>query len=411
VDPGGRLFVADADNHRVVMFDIASLASGAAASRVLGQPNFNTGTTNTSCGGGGSGDENANACGLGVYGVNVEVDEGNGVLYVADPANHRIAVFDVATVTNGEAATKVLGQLDLTTGYDPSSVSLGGSTARDGLVMPMGLDYDPINDRLIATDSGNHRLMVFGSNVGGEPIAVAGEDESTETTQLPDGSVILGITTAIGHDFSVHLPAGTTPLPGGDITITVDDQVGGNNRPRIRVDAKLPPGQTKTITIPKRWGRTLCVIDKTHAEFTQHPQACAGNQIQGTNTRGQCTNHTVNGDPGDGGDAVLGRHTIRVCLDASGGNYVLSGLLHSMVEEMPDATDDVLDDYGQAGDETYEVGVETGGCDAGGSSAGGGLAALALAALGWALMGRSRSTASSVRSARRSLRRGGRRRR
>lgn len=413
VDPGGFVYVGDADNHRVLVFNTTSLATGMAASRVLGQPNFTTATTNTACGGGASGEQNTNACGLGVYGASVEIDEGHDVLYVADAANHRILAFDVATITNGEAATRVLGQGNLATGYDPNLVALGGATARDRLILPMGLDYDPINDRLIVTDSGNHRLTVFGANVGGEPIAVAGNEESTTTTVNANGTTTVGVTTENGDAFTVVLPPGTTPLPGQDITITVDDA--GNNRPRVRVDAKLPPGTTKTIILPKRSGRELCIVDKTHAQFTQHPASCSGNVIQGPAQAGRCASFIVNGDRGDGGDPVNGRHTIKVCVDASGSNFVISGLLHSMVETMPASGgdgDDELEGDGEVVDELDTAGVETGGCDAGGTEPRGALAALALAVLGLALTSltsrtsfrgrRATSRASRVRRAPRS---------
>ncbi len=380
-DPAGRLFVGDAANHRVMVFSTTALVSGAAATRVLGQPGFTSGTPNTACGGGSSGEQNTNACGLGSLGFNLEFDDANDRLYVADTANHRILSFDVASVTNGETAVGVMGQVDYASGYNPSAAALGGATSRSRLTMPFGLAYDAMNDRLIAADGGNHRLVVFGANVGGEPVAIAGDDVSATTVRSPNGTTTIDITTSIGDEFSVVLPPGTTPLPGSDITITVDN-VNGVNRPRIRVDAQLPPGTTKSITLPKTSGRSVCIVDKTHAVFTQHPSgACAGNEVQGPSQGGLCTSHTVDGDPGDNGDPVRGRHIVRVCLNSARTAYTLTGLLHSAVQMMPDRRNDELDEPEDGEVFEDEQGVATGGCDAGGGGPGAALAAL-LAGLG-----------------------------
>lgn len=410
-DPAGRLFVGDGANHRVMMFSTTALVSGAAATRVLGQPGFTSGTPNTACGGGSSGEQNTNACGFGTLGFGLEYDDANDRLYVADTANHRILSFDVATVQNGESAVGVMGQGDYASGYDPSAAALGGATSRSELTMPFGLAYDPINDRLIAADGGNHRLMVFGSNVGGQPVAIAGDDVSASTVQSPNGTTTIGITTSVGDAFGVVLPPGTQPLPGSeDITITVDNQ-NGATRPRIRIDALLPPGTTKTVTLPRSTGLRLCIVDKTHAEIIQDPSgACAGNLVNGPSTGGFCNAYTVDGDPGDNGDPVRGRHTVRVCLNTARTSYTLTGLLHSAVGLMPAQPDDELtppDDEEAVEDEPQ--GFATGGCDAGGGGGAGLLAAAMLAAFGLWITGRARSRATSAARAPRTRRRAARR--
>jgi len=306
----------------------------------------------------------------------------------------------------------VMGQADFTSGYQPAAGALGGATSRTRLTMPFGLAYDPINDRLIAADGGNHRLMVFGSNVGGTPVAIAGDDVSASTVQSPNGTTTIGITTSVGDSFGVVLPPGTQPLPGsGDIIITVDN-LNGATRPRIRIDAKLPPGATKTVTLPRSTGLPLCIVDKTHAEFTQDPSgACLGNLVFGPTQAGFCNSYTVDGDPGDNGDALRGRHTVRVCLNTARTSYTLTGLLHSAVEAMPGRPDDELtppDDEELVEDEPQ--GYATGGCDAGGGGGGAGLVVAAmLAALGLWITGRARSRETSAARASRTRRRAARR--
>jgi hypothetical protein len=372
-DAAGRLFVGELDNRRVTMFTTTTLTSGMAATRVLGQPGFTTATANTACGGGASGEQNTNACGFGMYGTYVELDEAHQKLFVSDTSNHRIVVFDVTTVVNGEAAVAVLGQSTLTRGYDPTTPALGGATTRDRLVMPNGLDYDRTSDRLVVADGGNHRLEVFSANIGGEPIHLAGDEDTSTTTVNANGSVTVDVTSTLGDDYRVVFPPGTTPLPGQDITITVDN-VNGSDRPRIRIDAKLPPGTTKSISLPKSGGRNICVIDRTHAELVQHPQQCSGNDIKAPSQSGSCSSFVVNGDAGDNGN-FLGLHVITACLDSTGQQYTLSGLLHTELQVMGD--DDELGGYDEPGAEPDDGDAPgdpaAGGCAAGGQGGAAGM--------------------------------------
>ncbi len=83
-DPSGSLYVADAENNRVLIFDAAaSLPNGAGASYVLGQPDFTTGTLNT---GGISAASLDNPFG-------VFYDPAARVLWLADAGNNRVLMY------------------------------------------------------------------------------------------------------------------------------------------------------------------------------------------------------------------------------------------------------------------------------------------------------------------------------
>ncbi len=98
-------------NNRVMVFDVASITNGENAVNVLGQPDFTTGTAATSQTGLSS-----------PRGVSVD---GSNRLFVADTTNNRVMVFDVAAITNGEAAINVLGQTDfITSTYGLSQTKL-----------------------------------------------------------------------------------------------------------------------------------------------------------------------------------------------------------------------------------------------------------------------------------------------
>ncbi|MCB0522250.1 MAG: DNRLRE domain-containing protein [Saprospiraceae bacterium] len=135
-----RLFVIETNNNRVTVFDVATITNGEAAINVLGQANF---TTNTSA---------TTQAGLN-FPTGIAYDAANQRLFVADQINNRVTVFDVATITNGEAAINVLGQANFTTNT--------AATTQARLNIPNTLAYDPTNQRLFVSDYSNNRVLVF----------------------------------------------------------------------------------------------------------------------------------------------------------------------------------------------------------------------------------------------------------
>ena len=70
-----RLFVGEADNNRVLVYDIAAITNGENAVNVLGQVNFTSGGSN------GDGSANANQSGMSrAHGDMIEDAEAGGVL-------------------------------------------------------------------------------------------------------------------------------------------------------------------------------------------------------------------------------------------------------------------------------------------------------------------------------------------
>ena len=140
VDGGGRLWVSDRLNHRVLRFDNASSKSnGANADGVLGQPDFTIGTSGLSA-------TKMNRP-MGVY-----VD-GEDHLWVCEDDNNRAIRFDNASSKlNGSAADGVLGQPDFTTNLK--------SLSRNGVGNLRGVFGDQAG-RLYLVDESNHRVLVF----------------------------------------------------------------------------------------------------------------------------------------------------------------------------------------------------------------------------------------------------------
>ncbi len=123
-DSTGNLYVADTSNNRVLRFNsAASLANGASASAVLGQPDFMSFSTGH--------DANQFASPMAVAISPNPVLHTQPYLWVADLYNHRVLRFnDASHITNGAAATRVLGQPDLThTGSNLTASGMGYPTA------------------------------------------------------------------------------------------------------------------------------------------------------------------------------------------------------------------------------------------------------------------------------------------
>ncbi len=143
VDAFGTLWVADYSNQRVLGFsNAASLAAaGAAADRVIGQPDFTSNTAATSI----NGLRNP---------MSVAVDP-FGALWVIERLNHRMTRFDgVASKANGANADGVLGQTD----FD-SSTSGTSATQLDTQFNSL-LCFDGLGN-LWTTDNDNSRVLRF----------------------------------------------------------------------------------------------------------------------------------------------------------------------------------------------------------------------------------------------------------
>jgi hypothetical protein len=213
IDASGNLWVADDANDRVLRYaNAATIASGAAASGVLGQPNFtsrviaaasattldgpidvfSSGTTlwvtdrlnnrilrydnaaSKANGGAADGvigqpDFISSASGLSATQLNTPFQvylDGAGNLWVADSHNDRILMFpDAPAAANGEAATLVLGQASMT--------ASGAGTTAMNLTNVQGVYGDGVGNIYIA-DGNDHRILIFPTAAGLSNGAAAG---------------------------------------------------------------------------------------------------------------------------------------------------------------------------------------------------------------------------------------------
>jgi DNA-binding beta-propeller fold protein YncE len=158
-----RLFVSDFVNNRVLLFNVASISDGENAVNVLGQSNFTAGTANVTI--------NGLSAPKGV------VSNRNGKLFVADSYNHRVMIYDIAAITDGENAINVLGQSDFTTGT--------GAVTQSQLNNPHGLSFDTSTNRLFVSDYWAARVLVFDMAAitdGEDAVNVLGQSTYTSFT-------------------------------------------------------------------------------------------------------------------------------------------------------------------------------------------------------------------------------------
>ena len=140
---GTKLVVADFDNNRVLIWNTIPTTNGAPADVVVGQPDFNS-LDNP---------EPPTAESL---------DQPGGVasdgsrLFVADSRNNRILVYSPFPTTNNPTASIVLGQPDFT--HSDNNAGNASPTAQS-LSFPFGLSI--VGNQLVVDDNGNSRFLIF----------------------------------------------------------------------------------------------------------------------------------------------------------------------------------------------------------------------------------------------------------
>jgi len=145
VDSSGNLYVADAANHRVLVF-LSPFGPGGdlKADYVIGQPDFNTNIENN----GGTSPSSLDLP------LSVKVDP-DGNLYVVDFYNQRALEYDRPIATD-RVADRVFGQgNDFTTAI----VNKGGVSA-NSLCWPQGVEVDKSGNVYVA-DTNNNRVLVY----------------------------------------------------------------------------------------------------------------------------------------------------------------------------------------------------------------------------------------------------------
>ena len=144
---GGVLAVADAWNHRVLLWHGLPGASNRPADIVLGQSDDLSGDANRGMSTPRA--DTLNWC----YGVMIHQRR----LFVADSGNRRVLVWDHIPIAHGAPADLVLGQCEFTTRDDRADLCGGAA----GMRWPHGIAF--AGDRLFVADAGLNRVMIWNS--------------------------------------------------------------------------------------------------------------------------------------------------------------------------------------------------------------------------------------------------------
>jgi len=154
VDNEGRLWVCEFANRRVTRFDAAATKpNGAEADGVLGQPDFNTNTSNLTRDG--------------FTALRFVAGDDNGRIYVMQENSHRIAVFDnAASLPNGPEANYIWGQEDFTSNANPNPPTASSFN------VPRAMFVDNATGIVWVADWSNHRVLRFGGPMTNPPIVI-----------------------------------------------------------------------------------------------------------------------------------------------------------------------------------------------------------------------------------------------
>ncbi len=151
-----RLYIADAQNSRVLVWSSADITSGQPADRILGQATATQGA--------------CNAGGVGAQSLCIPVDvtaDTAGNVYITD-SNSRVLQYNTPFASGGDTiADRIFGQ----TGFTGSNCNSGGISALT-LCTPRGLAVAP-SGQVFVVDGGNHRVLRYDAPLSTDLVADA----------------------------------------------------------------------------------------------------------------------------------------------------------------------------------------------------------------------------------------------
>jgi hypothetical protein len=139
-----KLIVGDYDNNRVLIYNSIPTSNNTSANVVVGQANMTGSSANQ---------------GVSVTDTTLNKPHGvfayNSKLYVSDYENNRVLVYNSIPVSNNVSADAVVGQADMTS----ASANRGGAAGANTLNKPNGIFANAT--KLIVADRENNRILLY----------------------------------------------------------------------------------------------------------------------------------------------------------------------------------------------------------------------------------------------------------
>lgn len=141
---GSKLVIVDQGNHRVLIYNSIPTTNNAAADVVIGQADMSGNAANR-----------GGTAGANTLDTPYAVTSDGVRLLISDMQNDRVLVYNTVPTSNGASADVVIGQTTMTgSNYGLSRTRLAG---------PSGIHYDPGSGKLVITDNGNNRILIYNS--------------------------------------------------------------------------------------------------------------------------------------------------------------------------------------------------------------------------------------------------------
>ncbi|MDI6778534.1 MAG: hypothetical protein QMD77_05120 [Patescibacteria group bacterium] len=166
---GTRLFVADWENNRVLIYNSLPTSNGASADVVIGQADMTH-----------NGENQGGSAGANTLNGPVAVFSDGTKLYIADMHNSRVLIYNSIPTSNNVSADVVIGQQNMTS----NSANQGGSVGASTLLEPTGVFIE--NGKLFIADYSNSRVLIYNS------VPTANNTEANVVVGQADFNVPLG---------------------------------------------------------------------------------------------------------------------------------------------------------------------------------------------------------------------------
>lgn len=230
---GTRLFVADTQNHRVLIWNTIPTSNNQAADLVLGEPNFTTAPSQTTS------DLPPTASNL-FSPVSVTSDGTH--VFVTDLGHNRVLIWNSMPTQNGQAADVVVGQQNMTSELDNGGIPTCTSTTTDAAGNPEYTNCVPNICPSTSTDASGYPVFP----------ARCGFTESYPRFALSDGQRLF-IADGGNDRVLVYNTIPTTNGASADIFIGQPDQWTdqlSNSTDTFRPDANIEVSAPNTIQTP-----------------------------------------------------------------------------------------------------------------------------------------------------------------